>query len=103
MVSTIKRLNLILAKNIFAAKEQAQQAVIKGLLLMDFPIDRVRLTHSEKNLLTRMKANTGIDNWNIFSRWALCVSLLNLQRLISYQLIPTMQLRCLGWFLLKGL
>lgn len=42
---------------------------------MDFPIDRVRLTHSEKNLLTRMKANTGIDNWNIFSRWALCVSL----------------------------
>ena len=42
---------------------------------MEFPIDRVRLTHSEKNLLTRMKAKTGIDNWNIFSRWALCVSL----------------------------
>lgn len=42
---------------------------------MEFPIDRVRLTHSEKNLLTRMKANTGIDNWNIFSRWALCISL----------------------------
>ena len=42
---------------------------------MEFSIDRVRLTHSEKNLLTRMKANTGIDNWNVFSRWALCVSL----------------------------
>ena len=51
---------------------------------MSFQLDRVRLTISERNLLSRLKSSTGIDNWNIFARWAFCYSLnanldLNLQ------------------------
>ena len=42
---------------------------------MDFAIERIRLTNQEKNLLTRMKSLTGLDNWNIFARWAFCYSL----------------------------
>ena len=42
---------------------------------MDFGVERIRLTNQEKGLLTRMKASTGLDNWNIFARWAFCYSL----------------------------
>ena len=42
---------------------------------MDFTLDRVRMTNSEKNSLTRLKSLTGLDNWNIFARWAFCYSL----------------------------
>lgn len=42
---------------------------------MSFNLDRVRLTISERNLLSRLKSLTGIDNWNIFARWAFNYSL----------------------------
>ena len=42
---------------------------------MDFGVERIRLTNQEKGLLTRMKGSTGLDNWNIFARWAFCYSL----------------------------
>jgi len=42
---------------------------------MDFSLDRIRLTNQEKNYLTRMKGNTGIDNWNVLARWAFCYSI----------------------------
>ena len=38
-------------------------------------MERVRLNSQEKSMLTRMKATTGIDNWNTFARWAFCYSL----------------------------
>ena len=42
---------------------------------MSFELDRVRLTIGERNLLSRLKNPTGIDNWNIFARWAFCYSI----------------------------
>tara|TARA_B110000858_G_scaffold190097_1_gene237611 strand:- start:178 stop:558 length:381 start_codon:yes stop_codon:yes gene_type:complete len=42
---------------------------------MSFELDRVRLTIGERNLLSRLKGSTGIDNWNVFARWALCYSI----------------------------
>ena len=42
---------------------------------MEFSLDRIKLTNKEKNSLTRMKAITGLENWNIFARWAFCYSL----------------------------
>ena len=38
-------------------------------------IDTVRLSESAKRRLTNLKRLTGIDQWNILSRWALCLSL----------------------------
>ena len=51
---------------------------------MDFGVERIRLTNQEKGLLTRMKASTGLDNWNIFARWAFCYSL-SMEEKISVQ------------------
>lgn len=42
---------------------------------MSFGLDRVRLTINERNLLSKLKSRTGIDNWNIFARWAFCYSI----------------------------
>lgn len=42
---------------------------------MSFGLDRVRLTISERSLLSKLKSRTGIDNWNIFARWAFCYSI----------------------------
>ena len=38
-------------------------------------IDSIRLSESAKRRLVNLKRLTGIDQWNILSRWALCVSL----------------------------
>ena len=42
---------------------------------MSFELDRVKLTISERSLLSKLKSRTGIDNWNIFARWAFCYSI----------------------------
>ena len=42
---------------------------------MDFTIDILRTSSNVKNSLTRIKTITGISNWNIICRWALCLSL----------------------------
>ena len=42
---------------------------------MQVMIDRVRLSYKEKNSITRLKGLTGLENWNIFARWAFCYSL----------------------------
>ena len=42
---------------------------------MSFGLDRVRLTISERSLLSKLESRTGIDNWNIFARWAFCYSI----------------------------
>ncbi len=38
-------------------------------------IKQIRLSKQAKDQLSRLKAKTGIKNWNILCRWALCYSL----------------------------
>ena len=38
-------------------------------------IKQVRLSQQAKDQLSRLKGKTGIKNWNILCRWALCYSL----------------------------
>ncbi|NQZ06741.1 MAG: DNA sulfur modification protein DndE [Algicola sp.] len=38
-------------------------------------IDTVRLSEKQKQQLIGLKKKTGIDNWNVLCRWALCLSL----------------------------
>lgn len=38
-------------------------------------LETVRLSQREKEQLQRVKRDTGIKNWNILCRWALCLSL----------------------------
>ena len=38
-------------------------------------IKQVRLSNQAKDQLIRLKTRTGIPNWNVLCRWALCVSL----------------------------
>ena len=42
---------------------------------MEVMIDKVRLSYKEKNSIASMKGKTGLDNWNVFARWAFCYSL----------------------------
>jgi DNA sulfur modification protein DndE len=42
---------------------------------MESPIDRIKLSQSAKDQLTKLKRNTKIDQWNILCRWAFCRSL----------------------------
>tara|TARA_X000000368_G_C23015082_1_gene705312 strand:+ start:1175 stop:1561 length:387 start_codon:yes stop_codon:yes gene_type:complete len=42
---------------------------------MQTMIEKVRLSYKEKNSIAKMKGYTGLDNWNIFARWAFCYSL----------------------------
>jgi DNA sulfur modification protein DndE len=39
------------------------------------PTETVRVTIKGKHQLSRLKAATGIKNWNTLCRWALCISL----------------------------
>ncbi len=38
-------------------------------------IKQIRLSNKAKDQLIRLKAKTGIQQWNILCRWALCLSL----------------------------
>lgn len=38
-------------------------------------IKQIRLSNQSKDKLSRLKGKTGIQNWNILCRWALCFSL----------------------------
>jgi DNA sulfur modification protein DndE len=42
---------------------------------MEPPVDRIRLSQTAKDQLTKLKRNTKIDQWNILCRWAFCRSL----------------------------
>ena len=42
---------------------------------MNLTIDNLKTSTNLKNSLTRIKTNTGIANWNVICRWALCLSL----------------------------
>ncbi len=38
-------------------------------------IDTIKLSEKQKQQLIRLKTKTGIENWNVLCRWALCMSL----------------------------
>jgi DNA sulfur modification protein DndE len=38
-------------------------------------VKQIRLSQKDKERLIRLKAKTGIMNWNVLCRWALCFSL----------------------------
>ncbi len=38
-------------------------------------VETIRLSQKGRDQLVSLKAATGIKNWNILSRWALCISL----------------------------
>lgn len=38
-------------------------------------IKQIRLSQQSKDKLSRLKGKTGIKNWNVLCRWALCYSL----------------------------
>lgn len=38
-------------------------------------IDIIRLSEKQKQHLINLKRRTGIENWNVLCRWALCASL----------------------------
>ena len=38
-------------------------------------IKQVKLSNQSKDKLSRLKGKTGIQNWNVLCRWALCYSL----------------------------
>lgn len=38
-------------------------------------LDQIRLSEAEKDILVVIKRRTGLRNWNIPCRWALCLSL----------------------------
>lgn len=38
-------------------------------------IDTIRLSEKQKQQLMVLKRKTGIENWNVLCRWALCLSL----------------------------
>lgn len=42
---------------------------------MEPPVDRVRLSQTAKEQLSKLKRVTKIEQWNILCRWALCRSL----------------------------
>ncbi len=42
---------------------------------METPIERIRLSQTAKDQLTKLKRATKIDQWNILCRWGFCRSL----------------------------
>ena len=38
-------------------------------------VKQIKLSQKSKEQLSRLKAKTGINNWNVLCRWALCYSL----------------------------
>ena len=42
---------------------------------MNINIDQLRTSASIKNLLTRIKGITSIQNWNVLCRWSFCLSI----------------------------
>jgi len=39
------------------------------------PVETVRISKQGRDQLIKVRRQTGIDNWNILCRWALCLSL----------------------------
>ena len=47
-------------------------------------MDTVRISQDQKNKLLRIRKNTGLKNWNVICRWALCYSLAEDSEPVTY-------------------
>ena len=61
---------------------------------------QIRLSQRSKEKLSRLKGKTGIKNWNILCRWALCYSL-------SEKTVPTVEIPAdsnleISWYTFGG-
>lgn len=64
-------------------------------------VKQVRLSQQAKDHLSRLKAKTGIKNWNIICRWALCYSLSEKTLPTDVQLPADSNLE-MGWLTFGG-
>lgn len=64
-------------------------------------IKQVRLSQKAKEQLSRLKGKTGIKNWNILCRWALCYSLSEKSIPTDIPLVADSNLE-MSWFTFGG-
>ena len=64
-------------------------------------IKQVRLSQQAKNQLSRLKGKTGIKNWNVLCRWALCYSLSEKTLPTDIQIVADSNLE-MSWFTFGG-
>ena len=64
-------------------------------------IKQVRFSQQAKNQLSRLKGKTGIKNWNVLCRWALCYSLSEKTLPTDIQIVADSNLE-MSWFTFGG-
>ncbi len=64
-------------------------------------IKQVRLSQQAKDQLSRLKGKTGIKNWNILCRWALCYSLAEKTIPTDIQIVSDSNLE-MSWYTFGG-
>ena len=68
---------------------------------MELTIDTIRLSEKQKQQLTTLKRKTGIENWNVLCRWALCMSLAE-ETVPAYEDIPLNSNVEMSWKVFSG-
>ena len=64
-------------------------------------LKQVRLSQQDKDMLIRLKAKTGIQNWNVLCRWALCLSLSHPAIPAEYDLVADSNVE-MSWHVFAG-
>lgn len=64
-------------------------------------IKQIKLSNQSKDKLSRLKAKTGIKNWNILCRWALCYSLKEGSIPTDIQIVQNSNLE-MSWYTFGG-
>lgn len=64
-------------------------------------IKQIKLSNQSKDKLSRLKGKTGIKNWNILCRWALCYSLKEDSIPTDIQIIQDSNLE-MSWYTFGG-
>lgn len=64
-------------------------------------IKQVRLSQQAKDRLSRLKRKTGIKNWNVLCRWALCYSLAEKTLPTDIQIVADSNLE-MSWYTFGG-
>lgn len=64
-------------------------------------VKQVRLSQQAKDQLSRLKGKTGIKNWNILCRWALCYSLAEMTLPTDIPIVSDSNLE-MSWYTFGG-
>jgi len=65
------------------------------------PLDSVRISGQGRDQLINLKRRTGIENWNVLCRWALCISLAAEQRVPDSQIVTDSNIE-IPWRIFAG-